>query len=108
MPRLKFIGDYTCGRDTLQMGPFLFIGREPLEVDPADPIGARLLKNPDFELVDPLDHDGVDGKGGSLPDNPDEEIEALRLRYEELSGKKPHHMMKAPRLIEEILKLEGE
>lgn len=112
MPRLKFIGDYTCGRDTLEMGPYLFIGREPLEVDPKDPIGARLLKNPDFELVDPLDHDGDGRKGGSLPDHIHEpadyevELERLRARYEELSGKKPHHMMKAPRLIEEILKLE--
>lgn len=106
MPRLKFIGDYTCGRDTLEMGQYLFVGREPLEVDPKDPIGARLLKNPDFELVDPLDHDADGEKGGSLPDDPDEELQALRVRYEELAGKKPHHMMKAPRLIEEILKLE--
>lgn len=108
MPLLRFIGDYTCGRDTLQMGPYLFIGREPLEVDPQDPIGKRLLNNPDFEALHPLDHDGDGEKGGSLPDALDDELEALRARYEELAGKKPHHMMKAPRLIEEILKLEGE
>lgn len=67
MPLLKFIGTYTGGRETLEMGPYLFVGREPVEVDASDPIGARLLKNPDFEAFHPLDHDGDGKPGGSRP-----------------------------------------
>lgn len=52
---------------------------------------------------DPLDHDGDGKKGGSLPSGePDAEIERLRSEYTDLTGKKPHHLWKAPRLQTEI------
>jgi len=64
---LKFIGEYTGRRTTLQMGPYLFEGRKPTEVDTEEDIGARLARNPDFKEIHPLDHDGDGKKGGSLP-----------------------------------------
>ncbi len=103
--RLKFTGQYTNGHTSITYEGVTFEGYEPAECPPE--LAARLLKS-EFEAVDPLDGDGNGEKGGSLPDAPDEELEALRARYEELAGKKPHHMMKAARLIDEILKLEAE
>ena len=63
---LKFIGTYN-GPETISYPPYTFIGREPLEVDPATDMGRRLTHNPEFEHVHPLDHDGDGELGGSLP-----------------------------------------
>lgn len=65
--KLKFIGEYTGGRNSISYPPYEFAGREPLEVDPETDMGRRLCNNPEFEHVDPLDHDGDGEKGGSLP-----------------------------------------
>jgi len=104
--KMRFAGEYTNGRTSLVAFGVTFEGYEPSEVPPN--VAGKFAGHPEFIPADPLDHDGDGEKGGSLPDAPDDELEALRLRYEELAGKKPHHMMKAPRLIEEILKMEGE
>jgi len=51
----------------------------------------------------PLDHDADGNKGGSLPaDASEAEIQRLRAEYTELTGKKPHHLWREPRLQEEI------
>lgn len=63
----RFIGQYTHGRNSIDMG-IVFEGDEPSLV--ADPeLARRLLSNPEFEAVEahPLDHDGDGEKGGSLP-----------------------------------------
>lgn len=63
--RFRFIGEYTNKRNSIDMG-VLFEGREPSLV--SDPeLARRLGNNPEFEAVDPLDHDGDGEKGGSLP-----------------------------------------
>lgn len=62
----RFIGEYTCGRTTVPAGGVVFKGREPADV--TDPDGIRRLSgSPEFEKIDPLDHDGDGEKGGSLP-----------------------------------------
>lgn len=68
--RLRFIGGYTGGRTSITMGEYTFEGHEPLEVDTSTDMGRRLSGNPDFEVVDALDHDGDGKKGGSVPDSP--------------------------------------
>jgi len=63
----RFIGLYTHGRNTIDMG-VLFEGREPSFVSDAE-LARRLSNNPEFEAVEahPLDHDGDGAPGGSLP-----------------------------------------
>jgi hypothetical protein len=63
----RFIGQYTHGRNTINMG-VLFEGREPSFVEDAE-LARRLANNLEFEMVEahPLDHDGDGEKGGSLP-----------------------------------------
>ena len=63
----RFIGQYTHGRNTIDMG-VLFEGNEPSYVEDAD-LARRLSNNPEFEAVEthPLDLDGDGEKGGSLP-----------------------------------------
>jgi hypothetical protein len=63
----RFIGQYTHGRDTIDMG-VVFEGQEPSFVADAE-LARRLLNNPEFEVVEagPLDHDGDGAPGGSLP-----------------------------------------
>jgi hypothetical protein len=62
----KFIGRYTCGHTSINASGVVFQGNEPAEVEDAEAI-RRLSGNPEFEKVDPLDHDGNGEKGGSLP-----------------------------------------
>jgi hypothetical protein len=64
--KMKFVGDYTNGHTSITMGNYVFEGREPVEVDATSPMGRKLLGNPDFEAISPLDHDGDGEKGGSL------------------------------------------
>jgi hypothetical protein len=64
--KLKFIGQYTGGRTSIEMGDYVFEGHEPTEVDGRTAAGKKLAGNPDFEVVGPLDHDGDGEKGGSL------------------------------------------
>lgn len=62
----KFIGQYTNGHTSIDACGVLFEGNDPSEV--TDPAAiARLSRNPEFDAVDPLDHDGDGEKGGSLP-----------------------------------------
>jgi hypothetical protein len=61
----KFIGQYTNGHTSIDAGGVEFVGDEPSDVTDADLI-RRLSNNPEFEAVDPLDHDGDGKKGGSL------------------------------------------
>lgn len=63
--RLKFKGRYTGGRNTITYMGCTFDGFEPREV-PAD-VATLLANHPEFEKVDPLDHDGDGKAGGSLP-----------------------------------------
>jgi hypothetical protein len=60
----KFTGEYTNGHETIDACGVLFHGNEPSEV--SDPAAIkRLSGHPEFEAVDPLDHDGDGEKGGS-------------------------------------------
>ena len=63
----RFIGQYTHGRNSIDMG-VVFEGREPSFVADAE-LARRLSNNPEFEAVEahPLDHDSDGEKGGSLP-----------------------------------------
>lgn len=62
----KFTGRYTNGHTSINACGVTFEGNEPAEV--TDPEAIRRLSNhPEFEEVDPLDHDGDGEKGGSLP-----------------------------------------
>jgi hypothetical protein len=65
MKYLKFIGTYTGGRETITYLGCTFTGHEPREV-PAE-VAEYLADNPEFAVVDPLDHDGDGRKGGSRP-----------------------------------------
>lgn len=65
MGLMKFIGTYTGGRTSIQMGEYVFEGHEPTKVDERTAMGKRIAGNPDFAVVDPLDHDGNGEKGGS-------------------------------------------
>ncbi len=62
----KFIGQHTNGHTSITYGNVTFEGDEPADVENADLI-RRLSGSPEFEVVDPLDHDGNGAKGGSLP-----------------------------------------
>lgn len=63
--RLRFIGEYTNGRETITYLGCTFEGHEPRDVSPE--VYALLAGHPEFEVIHPLDHD-ADGKpGGSLP-----------------------------------------
>lgn len=63
--RMKFIGQYTNGRETITYLGCTFEGHEPREV-PTE-VAELLANHPEFEVIHPLDHD-ADGKpGGSLP-----------------------------------------
>lgn len=62
----RFIGTYTNGHTSINASGVDFQGHEPADV--TDPEGIRrLLGNPEFERVHPLDHDGDGKPGGSLP-----------------------------------------
>ena len=65
--RFRFIGQYTNGHDSINLGSVVFEGREIAEVD-CHELVRRLTNNPEFEAIHPLDHDGDGVKGGSLPD----------------------------------------
>jgi hypothetical protein len=60
---IRFIGEYTNDRTSLEQYGVTFEGREPTEVTPD--VAALFESNPEFEAVDPLDHDGDGKKGGS-------------------------------------------
>ena len=62
---LKFTGEYTNGRETITYLGCTFQGHEPREV-PSE-VSELLAGHPEFEEVNPLDHDGNGVKGGSLP-----------------------------------------
>lgn len=62
----KFIGRYTNGHTSINASGVVFEGNEPADVTDPEAI-RRLSGNPEFEAVDPLDHDGDGEKGGSLP-----------------------------------------
>lgn len=63
---MRFVGKYTNGQTSIRMGEgAVFHGREPCDVPEGDTL-RRLLANPEFERVHPLDHDGDGVKGGSL------------------------------------------
>lgn len=64
--RFRFVGQYTNGHSSISASGVTFDGHEPEEVTDAEAI-RRLSGNPEFEKVDPLDHDGDGEKGGSLP-----------------------------------------
>lgn len=61
----RFTGEFTNGRTSLVQWGIEFAGGEPREV-PAD-LAPSFDTHPEFEVVDPLDHDGDGEKGGSLP-----------------------------------------
>lgn len=63
--RLRFIGEYTNGRDTITYLGCTFHGHEPREIPPD--VEALLSGHPEFEVIHLLDHDGDGVKGGSLP-----------------------------------------
>ncbi|MCB4862348.1 hypothetical protein K7W03_22410 [Sphingobium sp. PNB] len=63
--RFRFIGTYT-GDETITLCGVAFLGREPSEVTAKEAI-RRLSNHPEFETVDPLDHDADGHKGGSVP-----------------------------------------
>ena len=63
--RLRFTGKYTNGRETITYLGCTFEGHEPREVSAE--VAELLANHPEFEKVDPLDHDGNGEKGGSLP-----------------------------------------
>lgn len=65
--RFRFTGIYTHGRDSLTLCGVTFNGREPADVTDDETIRC-LSGHPEFEAVNPLDHDGDGVKGGSLPD----------------------------------------
>lgn len=73
MPKFRFTGQYTGGRDSIDAGGVLFVGNEPSEV--ADPEAVRRLRgHPEFEEVG-------DNAGGL------EDINQLRAEYRSLAGK---------------------
>ena len=54
--KIRFIGNYSGGRDAITMGQpntgeFTFYGRDPTDVDLSTDTGRRLFFNPDFECV---------------------------------------------------------
>lgn len=61
----KFIGEYTNDHTSISIGGVTFDGHEPSEVPKA--LEKRFASHPEFEAVEPLDHDGDGKKGGSLP-----------------------------------------
>ena len=63
MAAFRFVGEYTNGRTSIEHLGVTFEGHEPSEV--SDDVALQLLDQPEFEEVDPLDHDGDGRKGGS-------------------------------------------
>lgn len=50
--KLRFIGKYTGGRNTISYPPYTFVGHEPTVVDARTGMGRRLSHNPEFEEVE--------------------------------------------------------
>lgn len=50
--RFRFIGTYTNGHESIQMGGVTFHGREPSDVPEGDLL-RRIMNNPEFEAVKP-------------------------------------------------------
>lgn len=104
----RFIGQYTNGHTTINVGGpavtggVTFEGHEPAEVEREDLV-RRLLKNPEFEAIGPLDHDGDGEPGGSVPAEGDpEELAALRADYQQALGKRPYYGWDADELRRRI------
>lgn len=65
MPLYRFIGTHTNGRTAITICGVTFTGTEPAQVE--GEALTRLRDHPEFEAVNPLDHDGDGQTGGSLP-----------------------------------------
>jgi hypothetical protein len=63
--RMRFIGEYTNERDTITYLGCTFTLHDVREVP--DDVFALLGGHPEFEVIDPLDHDADGKKGGSRP-----------------------------------------
>jgi hypothetical protein len=61
--KMRFIGQYTNGRETITYLGCTFQGHEPRDV-PAE-VHSLLAGHPEFEIIHPLDHDANGRKGGS-------------------------------------------
>ena len=73
------------------------------DADYLDLLRAARIVAVELVVRDPLDHDGDGRKGGSLPASAaNDEVKRLRAEYTDLTGKRPHHLWKAPRLQSEI------
>lgn len=60
--RMRFIGDYTNGRESISYLGCTFEGHEAREVSAE--VATLLQGHPEFEVIHPLDHDGDGRKGG--------------------------------------------
>lgn len=98
--KFKFIGRYTGGRDTITMGETTFEGHDPADVDDPEMV-TRLLKNPEFEAIGPLDHDGDGKKGGSVSATGGD-LTGLRATYLAKFGKKAFNGWDADKLREKL------
>ena len=87
--KFRFIGQYTNGHTTINVGGehgATFEGNEPAEIEDVELI-RRLTNNPEFE---------------SVGDDDADDMEELRAAYTEQMGKKPYHGWDADTLREKM------